>query len=758
MIDPARFEEEEPGLFDSGKSAIARRGNQVSPVTDLLHLQTSAPLIHTASNRNMSDMKMDEEESIKEPVKRRTSAQATAFSTKLRRKSGTIDEHRDELKFQRLVAMNKEVKLARSRLQSMSGGDIILQFFLSYQSTDFYDRGQWVTEPHRIRHHYLRTWFPWDVLSTIPYDLFSFSEDTSEAKNLKIMRIVRILRLLKMARLVRASTTLSRLQNQYQIRYTTISLVKNLLMVAFATHWIACIWWMTVTYQIDRADGADPMLQPTTWYSEYNTAGCKEPGKTECLDPNHDVGKLYVICLYWAVTTLSTIGYGDAANPTNRNERLVAIVCMCLGSTVWAAVLGSVCNIITTRDEEANLFAAKMEHINHLSETGSFDIKLHYELTEYFRIRRHMDVNAHSKYLISEMSPKLQSRVSLAMHSNWIEVVTWLKAAAKSEPSFISGIAMAIESSVYTPQESVPANTLHILLKGVVIKDLTVVISGDRSCWGQDFLLQSEHLKKTKAAVCLTYVSVAHLTKPSWEQLITEFPSVGKIVRTSVMWLAVRRTIVKLVKDLATVAEFAKKYNGPNWLGELIDFKEVVRGKIRVPVLAKALSQKCKLDQMGAFVVLTSFSSFPEKQNKETGKVVESSEEVRKAGDAWTDLRDFAKYFDTLHSAQIAKTLSNDSFVASFTAKSNSAMKHSLNKLNVMNNLSGSGHTKKPAQAIADMHKDLHEQMQTTRHINESNRKMLQAFTKLTEMMNVIRTDVAGLRADVNQLKQDNAM
>ena len=52
-----------------------------------------------------------------------------------------------------------------------------------------------------------------------------------------------------------------------------------------------------------------------------------------------------------AVTTVSTIGYGDAANPATAFERAVGIVAMVVGSTAWAYILGSVTALIGTMSQ-----------------------------------------------------------------------------------------------------------------------------------------------------------------------------------------------------------------------------------------------------------------------------------------------------------------------------------------------------------------------------------------------------------------------
>ena len=50
--------------------------------------------------------------------------------------------------------------------------------------------------------------------------------------------------------------------------------------------------------------------------------------------------------IWWAAITITTIGYGDAANPNNVEERGVALLCMTVGASVWAYTLSCGCNLI----------------------------------------------------------------------------------------------------------------------------------------------------------------------------------------------------------------------------------------------------------------------------------------------------------------------------------------------------------------------------------------------------------------------------
>jgi len=53
----------------------------------------------------------------------------------------------------------------------------------------------------------------------------------------------------------------------------------------------------------------------------------------------------YVITLYWAIVTLTTVGYGDIT-PTNMMETSYMIIAIVLGSTSFAYFMNSVAFIL----------------------------------------------------------------------------------------------------------------------------------------------------------------------------------------------------------------------------------------------------------------------------------------------------------------------------------------------------------------------------------------------------------------------------
>ena len=59
----------------------------------------------------------------------------------------------------------------------------------------------------------------------------------------------------------------------------------------------------------------------------------------------YDMGKMYTIGLYWTVTTITTVGYGDIS-ATNTAERIAASIIMIIGVIAFSFSTGSLSSII----------------------------------------------------------------------------------------------------------------------------------------------------------------------------------------------------------------------------------------------------------------------------------------------------------------------------------------------------------------------------------------------------------------------------
>ena len=64
------------------------------------------------------------------------------------------------------------------------------------------------------------------------------------------------------------------------------------------------------------------------------------------MDQTDDEGDLYLASLYFIITTLSTVGFGDIV-PVNDTERALCIVIMIVGVFFYSYTIGSITAIMT---------------------------------------------------------------------------------------------------------------------------------------------------------------------------------------------------------------------------------------------------------------------------------------------------------------------------------------------------------------------------------------------------------------------------
>merc|ERR1712061_321359 len=89
--------------------------------------------------------------------------------------------------------------------------------------------------------------------------------------------------------------------------------------------------------------------------------------------------------MYWAMTTMSTVGYGDIT-PGSDSERLYTIVAMIVGGGFYGYVVGSITSVISTSDANAQAYQQQMdlvqawiEHHKELPKTMARRIRRHFK-------------------------------------------------------------------------------------------------------------------------------------------------------------------------------------------------------------------------------------------------------------------------------------------------------------------------------------------------------------------------------------------
>uniref|UniRef100_A0A915DA47 Cyclic nucleotide-binding domain-containing protein n=1 Tax=Ditylenchus dipsaci TaxID=166011 RepID=A0A915DA47_9BILA len=186
--------------------------------------------------------------------------------------------------------------------------DILLNFHTTFVGPV----GEVVIEPPAIRRNYFKSWFVIDLLSCLPYDIFyMFKQDDERIGSLfSALKVVRLLRLGRVAR---------KLDNY--LEYGAATLLLLLCAYVLVAHWMACIWYAIGEYEtkqkfnlaihnITTADGwlirlSNDLRAPFHSDSNLNRL-VGGPDRTTC----------YISALYFTMSCMSTVGFGNIASTT----------------------------------------------------------------------------------------------------------------------------------------------------------------------------------------------------------------------------------------------------------------------------------------------------------------------------------------------------------------------------------------------------------------------------------------------------------
>lgn len=158
-------------------------------------------------------------------------------------------------------------------------------------------------------------------LSLCIYTCVSLSVSQGISSLFSSLKVVRLLRLGRVARKL-----------DHYIEYGAAVLVLLVCVFGLAAHWLACIWYSIGDYEV--IDEETNVARKDSWlYMLGETAGtpyrfnATGTGRWEG-GPSKD--SVYITSLYFTMTSLTSIGFGNIA-PTTDGEKIFAVAMMMIG-------------------------------------------------------------------------------------------------------------------------------------------------------------------------------------------------------------------------------------------------------------------------------------------------------------------------------------------------------------------------------------------------------------------------------------------
>jgi voltage-gated potassium channel len=341
---------------------------------------------------------------------------------------------------------------------------------------------------------YLRGWFAVDVLASIPFGFFFYLLPGDLTTTVgAILDIIMITKLMKMLKIGKVSAIFRDVRESLSVNPALMRLVTFGFWFVTVVHLMACGW---------VGIGA----------SEAARSGWDQ----------------YLRGLYWCVTTIATIGYGDYTPSHDSNIQIVYTICvMIFGVGMYGYIIGNVASLIANLDVGRANYQKKMEEINDFLRTKRVPTPLQTRVRNYYAYLWETQKSVSSVSLSDELPHTLSMEILLFLNRSILEKVSLFKNANEI---FIREIVQLLRPMVFLPDDYIIrqgeyGDCMYFLSNGdveVLVNGVRVASLGQGSPFGETALIQGE--KRMASIRALSYCDVYKLAKNDFDGLRERYP------------------------------------------------------------------------------------------------------------------------------------------------------------------------------------------------------------------------------------------
>ena len=346
-----------------------------------------------------------------------------------------------------------------------------------------------------IARMYLRGWFAVDVISGLPLAwMFSlFSGASPESPVGMVLGIVLATKILKMAKISKVSAIFRDIRESLSVNPSLMRLVTFAFWFVTVVHLMACGWVLI--------------------------------GASEAERPHFDQ---YLRGVYWCVTTIATIGYGDYTPNHNSNLQIVyTIAVMVFGVGMYGYIIGNVATLIANLDTARAAYQEKMEEINDFLRTKKVPAALQTRVRDYYSYLWETQKSVTTVSITEELPHTISMEILLFLNRTILSKVALFRNANEI---FIREIVQLLRPIVFLPGDYIIrqgefGDCMYFLSSGdveVLVGDRNVAQLGAGSPFGETALLQGE--KRNASVRAITYCDVYKLSKSDFDALRARYP------------------------------------------------------------------------------------------------------------------------------------------------------------------------------------------------------------------------------------------
>ncbi|KAK4774259.1 hypothetical protein SAY86_009194 [Trapa natans] len=330
----------------------------------------------------------------------------------------------------------RPLSIADNIVNAFFAADIVITFFVAYLDKNTY----LLVDSHKsIAWKYVTTWFILDVISTIPTELAQKIAPSS-------LGAYGFFTMLRLWRLRRVSALFSRLEKDRKFNYFWVRCAKLICVTLFAVHCAACFYYLLA-------------------------ARYKDPAKTWIANIYDDSLLIrYVTSMYWSITTLTTVGYGDL-HPVNTREMLFDIFYMLFNLGLTAYLIGNMTNLVVHGTSRTRVFRDTIQAASSFAQRNHLPPRLQDQMLAHLCLKYRTNSEGLQQQEILESLPKaIRSSISHYLFYSLVDKVYLFQGVSND---LLFQLVSEMKAEYFPPKEDVilqneAPTDFYILVTGAV--------------------------------------------------------------------------------------------------------------------------------------------------------------------------------------------------------------------------------------------------------------------------------------------------